>query len=307
MAFLAMVLAVLIVTSSPSARGATGQSSPPDALVGCWRYSNGLVVKVDKDGTMAMGQVKGKWRPADATKRVYVWTWPEIQDNAIVSADGKTLTETNPWFTLNATRMAGESGIVGMWQWPGGALILTIRPDNTFTAGPISGRWQAANLGDRNVHVDLAAADPYGHACAGRAEVLRRRPVREPVCQCQGIVSGRLSRQCGRPVQTCGDRRGQVMRMTRWTVEPRPASPRHSRMLIQWYRHVAVYHYQHSAVGGSVSRPHATRGGSWRAPGVARARGCRGVPRPSPAVGNECDTSSGSGRCAHRQHPVRAG
>ena len=55
----------------------------------------------------------------------------------------------NPWVTLNATRMAGESGIVGMWQWPGGALILTIRPDNTFTAGPISGRWQAANLGDR--------------------------------------------------------------------------------------------------------------------------------------------------------------
>ena len=45
--------------------------------------------------------------------------------------------------------MAGESGIVGMWQWPGGALIVTIRPDNTFTAGPISGRWQAANLGDR--------------------------------------------------------------------------------------------------------------------------------------------------------------
>ena len=149
MAFLAMILAVLIADSSPSARGAPTQSSAPDALVGCWRYSTGLVVKVDKDGTMAMGQVKGKWRQADAAKRVYVWNWPEIQDNAIVSADGKTLTETNPWFTLNATRMAGESGIVGMWQWPGGALILTIRPDNTFTAGPISGRWQAANLGDR--------------------------------------------------------------------------------------------------------------------------------------------------------------
>ena len=75
--------------------------------------------------------------------------WPEIQDNAVLSADEKTLTETSAWFTLNATRMSGGSGIVGMWQWPGGALILTIRPDGAFSAGPINGRWQAANLGER--------------------------------------------------------------------------------------------------------------------------------------------------------------
>ena len=185
MAVLVTVLAVLAAAFNPSAR-ATSQSSAPDAMVGCWRYSNGLVVNVDKNGTMTMGQVKGKWRQADAAKRVYVWSWPEIQDNAIVSADGKTLTETNPWFTLNATRMAGDSGIVGMWQWPGGALILTIRPDNTFAAGPISGRWQAANLGERTytliwpppIHTGTLApdgqkfsgADQYGNQFATAKE-----------------------------------------------------------------------------------------------------------------------------------------
>ena len=95
MVVLATVLAVLAAAFYPSARGATSQSSAPDEMVGCWRYSNGLVVNVDKNGTMTMGQVKGKWRQADAAKRVYVWNWPEIQDNAIVSADGKTLTEAS--------------------------------------------------------------------------------------------------------------------------------------------------------------------------------------------------------------------
>ena len=195
------------------------------------------------------------------------------------------ITETNRWFTLNATRMAGESGIVGMWQWPGGALIVTIRPDNTFTAGPISGRWQAANLGDRTYHVDLAAADSYRDAGPRWTEVLRRRPVRESVRRKKGIVSGRrISRDGSQPIKA-----------------------RCRTSVIQWYRDVAVYDYQHPAVGGRLSRPHAARRAPRRAPGVARPRGSRRVSRPSPAAGRQRDdASSGSGGCARRQHAVRA-
>ena len=66
------------------------------------------------------------------------------------------------------------------------ALILTIRSDGTFSAGPISGRWQAANLGERTctltwpppIHTGvlaadgqkLAGADQYGNQFAAGRE-----------------------------------------------------------------------------------------------------------------------------------------
>jgi hypothetical protein len=128
----------------------------------------------------------GKWRLADAAKRAYVLNWPEIQDNAALSEDEKTLLETSPWFTLTATRMSGGSGIVGMWQWPGGGITLSIRPDGTFSAGPISGRWQKGNLGERTylliwpppIHTGVLAedgqkfsgADQYGNQFAAGKE-----------------------------------------------------------------------------------------------------------------------------------------
>jgi hypothetical protein len=175
----AMFLAMSVVA-------ARGQApATPGEFVGCWRFSNGQVARVEKDGTLAMGQLKGKWRLADPAKRVYVMNWPEILDNAVLSADEKTLTETNPWFTLNATRMSGGSGIVGMWQWPG-TLILTVRADNTFSLGPVTGKWKPGELGERTytliwpppVHTGVLApdgqkiggADQYGTAFAGGKE-----------------------------------------------------------------------------------------------------------------------------------------
>lgn len=164
---LAAAVAPSVAMPTSSVHRTSAQATPSDAFIGCWRYSNGLAFRVQGDGTMAMGQVRGKWRLSDAAKRAYVLNWPEIEDNAVLSADEKTLTETSAWFTLNATRMSGGSGLVGMWQWPGGALILAIRSDGTFTAGPITGRWQAANLGDRTytlmwpapIHTGVLAAD----------------------------------------------------------------------------------------------------------------------------------------------------
>jgi len=172
----AAVVPILAMTSPPAHTSLMQngmQAGATDTLVGCWRFSNGLAVRVNGDGTMAMGQLTGKWRLSDAAKRAYVLNWPEIQDNAVLSVDEKTLTETSPWFTLNATRMSGGSGIVGMWQWPGGALILTIRSDGTFSAGPISGRWQAANLGERTytltwpAPIHTGALAPDGQKFAG--------------------------------------------------------------------------------------------------------------------------------------------
>jgi hypothetical protein len=47
------------------------QPATPDQFVGCWRFNNGQLVRVEKDGTLTMGQLKGKWRLADPAKRVY--------------------------------------------------------------------------------------------------------------------------------------------------------------------------------------------------------------------------------------------
>jgi hypothetical protein len=162
-----VVLIILIIAAPALSARTPAQEKGADAIVGCWRYTGGPLVRVNRDGTMALGQMTGKWRLADAAKRAYVWNWPEIQDNAVLSEDEKTLIETSAWFTLTATRLSGGSGIVGMWQWPGGALILTVRPDGTFSAGPITGRWQAGNLGERTytliwpppIHTGVLAAD----------------------------------------------------------------------------------------------------------------------------------------------------
>jgi hypothetical protein len=159
---------VVLIIAAPALSARTpAQEKGADAIVGCWRYTGGPLVRVNRDGTMALGQMTGTWRLADAAKRAYVWNWPEIQDNAVLSEDEKTLIETSAWFTLTATRLSGGSGIVGMWQWPGGALILTVRPDGSFSAGPITGRWQAGNLGERTytliwpppIHTGVLAAD----------------------------------------------------------------------------------------------------------------------------------------------------
>jgi hypothetical protein len=162
-----VVLIILIIAAPALSARTPAQEKGADAIVGCWRYTGGPLVRVNGDGTMALGQMTGKWRLADAAKRAYMWNWPEIQDNAVLSEDEKTLIETSAWFTLTATRLSGGSGIVGMWQWPGGALILTVRPDGTFSAGPITGRWQAGNLGERTytliwpppIHTGVLAAD----------------------------------------------------------------------------------------------------------------------------------------------------
>ena len=35
------------------------QPATPDHFVGCWRFNNGQLVRVEKDGTLTMGQLKG--------------------------------------------------------------------------------------------------------------------------------------------------------------------------------------------------------------------------------------------------------
>ena len=186
------VLALLLVATfapgfaGPRLANRMIQPGTADALLGCWRYSSGPVIRVRSDGSVTFGQITGKWRLADAAKQAYVLNWPEIQDNAVVSEDNKTLTETSAWFTLTATRMSGGSGIVGMWQWPGGALILTVRADKTFSAGPINGGWQPAEVGERTftltwpgpIHTGVLApdgqkfsgADQYGNQFAAAKE-----------------------------------------------------------------------------------------------------------------------------------------
>jgi hypothetical protein len=144
-ALAAMTSVAPVFAASRTLNAPAAQSATADPFVGCWRTVGGPAWKVDANGTVTMAQVTGKWRRADAAKGTYVLTWPEIQDTAVLSADDKTLVETNPWFTLTATRISGGTGIVGMWQWPG-TLVLAIKPDGTFSAGPIAGRWKAAGL-----------------------------------------------------------------------------------------------------------------------------------------------------------------
>ncbi len=132
---LVSLFSVAPLVATASFHSLTTQGATPDPFVGCWRTVGGPAWKVDAKGTVTLAQVTGKWRRPDAAKSTYVLTWPEIQDTAVLAADEKSLVETNAWFTLSATRISGGTGIVGLWQWPG-TLVLAIKADGTFNAGP---------------------------------------------------------------------------------------------------------------------------------------------------------------------------
>jgi hypothetical protein len=119
-------------------------------LVGCWRIANTPYLKVNADGIfrVLVMPVSGRWE-TDAARNSYKLLWPELEDTAVISSDGRTMNHTNWWFNaVTSIRETPGTDIVGNWRWPNGA-ILMFRADGIFTVGPLAGTWKLVNAQQR--------------------------------------------------------------------------------------------------------------------------------------------------------------
>jgi len=116
-------------------------------IVGCWRWANNVTVPIRADGSMTAGPFQGRWqRTGD---RAFGFTWPEPVDTLVLSPDGQRLQGGNNYgVPVVATRTSGGPDFPGIWQW-GGAVTVIADGRGSVTLGPLTGRWQLADRGQR--------------------------------------------------------------------------------------------------------------------------------------------------------------
>ena len=134
-------------TQPPASSPGYSSYSSPDPILGCWHWFNNVQVAINSDGSMIAGPFTAHWQLADAGRRVYHFTWPPAVDTVTLSGDGRTLSGGNQYgVPMTAARLSFGPEIAGSWRWYNGVMV-SIRPDGTFTAATISGRWQMTTPG----------------------------------------------------------------------------------------------------------------------------------------------------------------
>lgn len=122
--------------------------SPPVAdkkeakVVGCWKWSNGVYIILNKDGSAKNGNVNANWKVKDAATESYTIIWPPILDTLTLSKDGKSLSGTNSFgLPVSAIRISGNiQSVAGQWQWVNG-LKVVLAANKSVVAGPFKGSW----------------------------------------------------------------------------------------------------------------------------------------------------------------------
>lgn len=160
--------------ANPSAtKRATPARMTQDPVVGCYRWFNNQPVVIHADGTMTGGPFTAGWKLVNAASRAYTFTWPEATDTVTISANQQSLSGSNQYgFSTSGTRIAGTSGLVGVWRWPNGVPV-TVLADGTFSAATFRGTWRAADAA-RGIYlltwprpVDSVTLSPDGSRVSG--------------------------------------------------------------------------------------------------------------------------------------------
>ncbi len=139
--------AIAVVTNPADTAYASSLSSTgPDALVGCWRWSNGMRIVVSGNGTANNGFGTGPWSAVAAGE--YVIDWPDIVGNITLAVNGQSLSSFDSLGTAStAQRLEGNAGqIVGTWQWDNGGVV-TMSANGSMSLGPFRGAWKRAQPG----------------------------------------------------------------------------------------------------------------------------------------------------------------
>jgi len=115
----------------------------PNLLVGCWKWSNGMRIEIQKSGSANNGFALGTWKVKD-NKR-YTIAWPDFTGKVSLSADGQSLSSVESIGTAStADRLQGDpSSFVGSWRWDNGGIV-TIAGDGIMSAGLLKGSWSGS-------------------------------------------------------------------------------------------------------------------------------------------------------------------
>jgi len=113
------------------------------SLVGCWKWSNGMSIKVSKNGSANLGLGPAPWRIHSNNE--FEIDWPGFRSDITLSADGQSLRSIdNLGVQSTAQRRNGETNsLVGNWLWDNGGIV-SIQADGTMLAGQLRGTWSGS-------------------------------------------------------------------------------------------------------------------------------------------------------------------
>lgn len=110
------------------------------SLVGCWRWSNEMLIVVKEGGQASNGFATGPWAFKGGNR--FAIDWPDLTGTVELSADGKSLNSQDSFGTHStAQRLKGlPSGFEGEWRWDNGAVVI-VTADRFISVGNLRGTW----------------------------------------------------------------------------------------------------------------------------------------------------------------------
>jgi hypothetical protein len=164
------IVVILVLLSQLSKRNTTGPAAPPpgpDPIVGCYQWYNGAPVAIHSDHTLTGGPFTAQWQVVNAAQRTYSFTWPQPAISLVaVSFNQRGLSGENQYgFTLTGARIAGRSGLVGVWNvFSGVPMTITVNGNGSYSSttatGTFLGSWQP-KYGSPGVYTMTGADLPW--------------------------------------------------------------------------------------------------------------------------------------------------
>ena len=137
-------------TTTASAGQPAGPLEGAESLVGIWTWGNGVQVMINAEGRLDGGNVQGRWRLVDRSKKIYTFEWDNgFKDTMTLWDNNNKLKGVNNRKSTVSARRAGfedegvYSGgeeIAGTWEWHNGATVV-ITADGRIDAGAVRGKW----------------------------------------------------------------------------------------------------------------------------------------------------------------------
>lgn len=112
-------------------------------IIGCWRYPNGILVRMMPDGSVTGAPFAATWTAAP--DRRFLVRWPHYVDRVVLANDGLRLTGANNFgqpfrATRNGAAVTDRRSLSGSWTY--NTIPAVAAADGSIVAGPFTGKWR---------------------------------------------------------------------------------------------------------------------------------------------------------------------